>query len=262
MCLKKVLLSFDIEEFDLPREQGCEITTSDAVNVSKHGTVEILNILSRQNVRATFFCTTTFALNARHVIEQIIKKGHEIASHGCNHTQPQPKDISESKRILESEFHTNIAGFRQPRMFEVDDNEISQAGYIYNSSLHPAIIPGRYMHLNIPRLPFMKSQVLQIPASVTPILRLPVFWLACHNYPFAFYKLLVRWILNNDKLFVIYFHPWEFVDLNKDANWHIPYIIKRNSGKEMCLRLEELIVMLKNLHADFITYTEFSKSYK
>lgn len=59
-------------------------------------------------------------------------------------------------------------------MFPVDENLIEKCGYKYNSSLNPAFIPGKYMHLDVSRTAFMKGEVLQIPASVTK-LRIPMF---------------------------------------------------------------------------------------
>ena len=59
-------------------------------------------------------------------------------------------------------------------MFPVDENLIEECGYKYNSSLNPAFIPGKYMHLDVPRTAFMKGNVMQIPASVTRT-RIPMF---------------------------------------------------------------------------------------
>ena len=61
MTQMKILLSFDTEEFDLPREQGAEIAFEESMRVSVAGTERILDILERNGVRATFFCTVRFA---------------------------------------------------------------------------------------------------------------------------------------------------------------------------------------------------------
>lgn len=53
-----------------------------------------------------------------------------------------------------------IQGYRQPRMFPVSDTELERMGYVYNSSLNPAFIPGRYMHLSEPRTCFMTGKLL------------------------------------------------------------------------------------------------------
>lgn len=255
---KYILLSFDTEEFDVPREQGVEISLERSMEVSVEGTTHILNILKENGVTATFFCTTTFAQNAPDVMKRIIEEGHEVASHGVDHWQPKESDVTVSKQILEDLCHCMVQGYRQPRMFPVENSVLEQAGYRYNSSLHPTFIPGRYMHLNASRTPFHEGRLLQIPASVTPWLRLPVFWLACHHYPQWLYKRLCRRTLRHDGQFVIYFHPWEFYDLKAHREWKIPYTIRHNSGEEMAKRLQRLIQTFKAENALFITYNKFT----
>jgi hypothetical protein len=257
-----ILLSFDTEEFDLPKEHGVDIALPESMQVSIDGVNKVLDILEKEDVKATFFCTTTFAKNAPQVMKRIISGGHEVASHGCDHTNPEPSDIARSKKELESLYPSiTIRGYRQPRMFAVDNDSLVKSGYSYNSSMHPAFIPGRYMHLNQPRTPFVEDGLLQIPASVSPWFRLPIFWLACHNYPFALYKALCRWTWKHDGQLVLYFHPWEFIDLSSNPDWRVPFIIKRNSGEGMEKRLTSLIRMFKSMDAKFVTYTRFTSGY-
>lgn len=254
-----ILLSFDTEEFDVPREHGVDITLEQGMNVSKEGTCCILDILKKHGVRATFFCTGNFAENAPEVMQRIMDEGHEVACHGVDHWQPRATDFAMSKEIMERVTGHPVYGYRQPRMFPVDEQEIERLGYRYNSSLHPAFIPGRYMHLDEPRTPFWKGKVLQIPASVTPYLRLPVFWLACHHYPQWLYKRLCLWTLRHDGQFVIYFHPWEFYPLGEHPEWNIPYIIRHHTGEEMRKRLGRMIGWFKKEGASFITYNEYTQ---
>lgn len=255
-----LLLSFDTEEFDLPREHGVDISLDQSMMVSVEGTNRILDILKRNDVKATFFCTAIFATHAQQVMKRILDEGHEVASHGVDHWEHKDSDMSESKEILERLCGCQIHGYREPRMFAVNDEELERLGYMYNSSLHPAFIPGRYMHLNVPRTPFFKGKVLQIPASVFPFVRLPLFWLACHHYPQWLYHKLCKWTLHHDGQFVIYFHPWEFIPLGEHPEWNIPFIIKHNSGEEMERRLEQLIKAFKSVQAQFVTYTQYAHS--
>ena len=208
-----ILLSFDTEEFDVPREHGVDFPLDEAMKVSVYGTNRILDCLKNNGVKATFFCTSNFAENAPEVMRRIMDEGHEVAAHGCDHWQPQASDVSRSKEILERLTGRTIQGYRQPRMFPVSDTELERMGYVYNSSLNPAFIPGRYMHLSEPRTCFMTGKLLQIPASVTPWIRFPLFWLSCHNLPMWLYQLLVNRVLKHDGYFVTYFHPWEFYPL-------------------------------------------------
>ena len=44
MSKAKVLLSFDVEEFDLPKEHGADISLEKGIKVSKSGLLKILKI--------------------------------------------------------------------------------------------------------------------------------------------------------------------------------------------------------------------------
>ena len=155
-----------------------------------------------------------------------------------------------------------VYGYRQPRMFPVDESEIQRVGYHYNSSLNPAFIPGRYIHLTEPRTWFMKDGVLQIPASVTPWFRFPLFWLSLHNLPWTWYKVLANWSLRHDGYFVTYFHPWEFYDLKEHPEFKMPFIIRNHSGRQMVDRLDRLVKQFKKHHYEFITYKQFTDRVK
>ena len=258
-----VLLSFDTEEFDVPREHGVDYDTlKEGMAVSIYGTNKILDVLKSEHVRATFFCTANFAQHAPEVMARIQQEGHEVAAHGCDHWHPKPEDVSNSKRILEELTGRKICGYRQPRMFPVSDEEIERQGYLYNSSLNPAFIPGRYMHLTESRTPFMRGGVLQIPASVTPWFRFPLFWLAMHNLPMWLYKGWCKWAYRHDGQFVTYFHPWEFYPLGEHPELRMPFIIRNHAGRGMEDRLHQLIQTFKKEGAEFVTYTDFTELWK
>lgn len=74
-----ILLSFDIEEFDAPLEQGVDLPFEQQMSISIDGTRKILACLKRYQVQATFFCTANFAAHAPEVIKEILRGGHEIA---------------------------------------------------------------------------------------------------------------------------------------------------------------------------------------
>ena len=252
-----ILLSFDTEEFDVPREHGVDYSLEEGMQVSVTGTNRILDVLQRNGVRATFFCTGNFAEHAPEVMKRIMDEGHEVACHGVDHWRPADTDFARSKEIVERITGRTVYGYRQPRMFPVLESEIRRVGYRYNSSLNPAFIPGRYMHLTEPRTWFMKDGVMQIPASVTPWLRFPLFWLSLHNLPHWLYHWLTRRTLNHDGYFVTYFHPWEFYELKEHPELKMPFIIRNHSGQQMMERLDSLIKMLKGRGHEFITFNEF-----
>lgn len=252
------MLSFDTEEFDVPREHGVAYTLKEGMAVSRYGTECILDCLKACGIHATFFCTTNFAHGAPDLIRRIMNEGHEIAAHGCDHWQPKAEDVILSKQELERLTGRTVLGYRQPRMFPVDLKEQARQGYVYNASLNPAFIPGRYMHLTTPRRWFMQEGVLQIPASVTPWFRIPMFWLALHNFPLWLYKAFTKRILRHDGYFNTYFHPWEFYPLGEHPEWKLPFIIRNHAGRPMCERLQEVIMCLKDNGVEFCTYGEFA----
>ena len=194
----RILLSFDIEEFDVPREHGVELPMEEQVRISVAGSHALLDVLKKNQVRATLFCTANFAQHAPEIIQRILSEGHELASHGYYHWTFEPADLKKSKDALEALAGVRVRGYRQARMMPVPEAEIYKAGYSYNTSLNPTFIPGRYMHLGASRTYFMKEGVLQIPASVTPLIRFPLFWLSCHivrnNSGRAMVDRLDRWI--------------------------------------------------------------------
>lgn len=254
-----ILLSFDTEEFDVPREHGVELSFDQMVNISIEGTTKILDCLKEMGgIRATFFCTADFAEHAPEIMSRIANEGHEIASHGCSHWSFKTEDLYNSKKRLETLTGLSVVGYRQARMMPVDEKDIAKAGYIYNSSLNPTCIPGRYMHLSTPRIPFMKEGVLQIPASVTPWVRFPLFWLSYHNLPAWLYRAMARRTLRHDGHLSIYFHPWEFYELKEHPELKMPFIIYNNSGEKMVNRLRDLISDLKCRGYQFGTYQEFA----
>ena len=181
----------------MPREHGVDFSLEEGMAVSIEGTNRILDVLKQNNVKATFFCTGNFAKHAPEVMQRIMDEGHEVACHGVDHWQPTETDFAfaRSKEIVERVCGRKVYGYRQPRMFPVSDSEIARVGYLYNSSLNPAFIPGRYMHLTEPRTWFMKGDVMQIPASVSPWIRFPLFWLALHNLPETETRWLLRYLL-------------------------------------------------------------------
>ena len=253
-----ILLSFDIEEFDVPLEHGVKLPLDEQVRISTIGTHKILDCLKANQVKATFFCTANFAIHSPEVIQRILSEEHEVASHGYYHWTFEVADLKKSKVVLEEMTGRKIRGYRQARMMPVSEKEIYNAGYEYNTSLNPTFIPGRYMHLSTPRTYFVKENVLQIPASVTPWLRFPLFWLSCHNLPVGLYRWLCHRTLKHDGYLVTYFHPWEFYPLAEHPELQMPFIIRNHSGEGMVKRLDGWIKYFKKAGAKFGTYAEFT----
>jgi peptidoglycan/xylan/chitin deacetylase (PgdA/CDA1 family) len=240
-----ILLSFDIEEFDMPFEYGRKISLEQQIAVSLQGTEKILCLLDKHKIKATFYVTANFALQAPDMVKKIVAEGHELASHGFFHSCFETKHLRESKETLEKIGNVNVNGYRMARMMPVSEKEIKKAGYMYNSSINPTYLPGRYNKLNEPRTHFLREGVRQLPASVTPVLRIPLFWLSFHNMPLGLYQYLTKLTCKKDGYLNIYFHPWEFMPIGPKKQYNFPCYVTKNTGDKMIIRLEKWIIWAK-----------------
>lgn len=228
-----ILLTFDVEEFDAPIEYGHDLDLETQIDYCCRGLDPLLKLLERLGISATFFTTGNFARHREDMVRSIASS-HEIASHGLVHARLEPGDLAESKSVLESITGGNVRGFRRARMEATPHDEIAEAGYDYNASEHPVWIPGRYNNRKDPRQPYRTGSLLNIPASCTPRLRLPLFWLAFRHYPMWLYRRCAARVLASDGQLNLYFHPWEFTRLE---GLGLPGIVSRGSGPKLLDRL-------------------------
>jgi hypothetical protein len=256
-----VLFSFDIEEFDMPLEYKKNISMDEQIRISVEGTNTILNILKKHNIKSTFFSTANFGDRARDTISKLCSDGHELASHGYFHSRFEESHLLSSKKKLEELSGMPITGFRMARMMPVNEIEIAKAGYIYNSSLNPTFIPGRYNNFLKPRTIFKKDTLVQLPASVTPLFRLPLFWISFHNFPLWFYQSACLRTMKKDGYLNLYFHPWEFTNLSH-SRFGLPSFLSKNSGQLMVDRFEKLILWMRTQNFSFDTIQNFLEKNK
>ena len=251
---KHIILTFDLEEFDLPLEFGCPISEEDQINISNNGLQQLTRLLSKFSIHATFFTTSYYAIKNKELVKNL-SVNHEIASHSKIHSQFDVTDLSESKTELEKITGKQIYGFRMPHFKKIDFSIIKEAGYIYDSSINPTCIPGRYNNLLSRRKIYrdIRSNLIEIPVSVSPLIRFPLFWLSFKNIPFPVYLNLCKQAIWKDSYLHLYFHPWEFAKLE---SFNLPAYIKKPSGDQLLKKFEKLIVELKK-KGDFSTISGF-----
>ena len=250
---KKVLLSFDTEEFDIPIEYGQKVSPNIQNNVSLRGLKNILKMLDRQNIIATFFVTATFAEKNAKLVREMSKK-HEIASHSYTHTPVKEGDIEKSKYVIEKIIGKEVRGIRVPKFQAGFDKEIQKSGFKYNSSINPIFLPGKYNNFFEKRTVFLENGVINIPISATPLIRFPLFWLSFKNFPKIVMKPALSITLAYDTYLNIFFHSWEFANTSK--YYKLPTYVTRVSGLDMINKLEEYVIWLKK-KARFVTFSEF-----
>ncbi|MDE3144129.1 MAG: polysaccharide deacetylase family protein, partial [Bacteroidota bacterium] len=209
-----ILLSFDVEEFDLPLEYGEHISLDEQLMIGNLGTEALIPILEEHKVNSTLFTTANYAMHFPQQIKALAKQ-HEIASHTFYHSSFTDDDLLLSKQKLEEISETSVTGLRMPRMQQIKMADVKNAGYSYDSSINPTWLPGRYNNLHLPRTLYTENGVNRLPASVSPHLRIPFFWLAFKNLPYFIFKQLAIQTLRKDGYLCLYFHPWEFTGINE-----------------------------------------------
>jgi hypothetical protein len=250
---KFILLTFDVEEFDIPLDYNIDISLNDQLRIGYQGLVNIMDLLSKYpDIKATFFTTAIFAKRFPEIIRQL-SLNHEIASHTYSNFYMNAGDLLLSRRILEEIISKPVPGIRMPQMQHVDVADLIRAGYSYDSSVNPTWLPGRYNNFNKPVSFYLENGILRIPASVSGMLRIPLFWLSFKNMPLYIYKSLAYLSLRKQGYLNLYFHPWEFTDLSE---YPVPRYFKTGSSKRLLKKMDRF---LKDTtpNAGFITISEF-----
>jgi len=248
-----ILLSFDVEEFDMPLEYGFQISKEEQMLVGKKGLDSIASILNHSSIQSTLFTTANFADHYPETIHALSKQ-HEIASHTYYHSSFVNEDLLLSKQKLEAITGQPVYGLRMPRMRKVDMEEVKKAGYEYDSSVNPTWLPGRYNNLHLPRTMYTDTGMCRIPASVSPNFRIPLFWLSFKNMPLLLFKSLAIQTLKKDGYLCLYFHPWEFTDINQ---YQLPMFTRRWCVEALLERLHKAIHYLQK-EGEFISMHNYT----
>jgi len=267
----RILLSFDAEEFDIPREFGHAIDEAEQMRIGVEGVRRTLNLLSEVGVRATFFSTAKIVLAAPELFGRAAADGHEIASHGYAHSSFEVADLQRSREAILSVLPagSRVRGFRRPRMAPTDPGEVLRAGYDYHSSENPIWLPGRYNKFFSPRRWSMERTslgeggppegptLLKIPAAATPLIRWPLFWLSFKNTPLWWTRAMTSWCLRADGYAALYFHPWELCELNAMGGFGLPSYVQRIDGAALTERLRKYLTWAKR-RGTVCTYSDFA----
>ncbi len=186
----------------------------------------ILALFDAAGVRATFFTLGWIAQRHPALVRRIVAGGHELASHGWDHTRADVQDPTEfradvgrTRRLLEDVAGVAVAGYRAATFsigarnlwaFAVLESE----GYRYSSSINP-IRHDLYGMPDAPRTPFQPEggALWEIPMTT---LRLAGRNIPCAGggyfrlLPYQMYRFgLGRVNRAEERPGIFYFHPWE-----------------------------------------------------
>ena len=205
----------------------------------EQNTLRILDLFETHQVKATFFTLAWVAERYPQLIRRIVAGGHELASHGYEHTRvteqtPEQfrQDLKISRQILEDIGGQAVIGYRAASYSITAKNlwalEILEAeGYKYSSSIYP-VKHDLYGIPDAPRFAFRPDNapgLLEIPIST-----LPVFGrnMPCGGggffrlYPYPVSKWAYRFINGREKQSgIFYFHPWE-IDAEQPRQQNLP----------------------------------------
>ncbi|RAJ05076.1 uncharacterized protein DUF3473 [Chitinophaga skermanii] len=236
----KILISVDVEEFDIPEEYGQSLTLHEKMGVSYRGLMKTLALFEAHRVKATFFITAYWAQHYPNLVQQIARH-HEIASHAFYHHSFNEEDLHNSRQELQLITGKPVYGFRMPRLKPFNTRALKKAGYTYDASINPTWLPGRYNNRHLPRTVYRNEDMLVVPSSVTPLTRYPIFWLSMKNMPLWVTKHAAKNVLQKDGYLSFYFHPWEMEDLSA---YDLPSVVKRVSGTQMQKKMDQFLKFL------------------
>jgi polysaccharide deacetylase family protein (PEP-CTERM system associated) len=186
----------------------------------------ILDLFAAAGAHGTFFTLAWIAERYPRLVHDIVKAGHELASHGSEHCRidrQSPEafygDVLHAKYVLEDIAGVAVKGYRAPsfsltRASLWAHETLARAGYRYSSSLYP-IAHDTYGIPEAPRFAFhpLGGSFLEIPVS-------SVRWMN-RNWPCGgggYFRLLpyglshraLDTVKRRDRQpLVFYFHPWE-----------------------------------------------------
>jgi polysaccharide deacetylase family protein (PEP-CTERM system associated) len=186
----------------------------------------ILELFAAHGVKATFFVLGWVAQRRPEMVRRIVAQGHELASHGFNHTRVTNQerdafrcDVTDTKRLLEDTAGCEVIGYRaatysinEHNMWALD--VLAETGHRYSSSIYP-IEHDLYGIPDAPRFRFKvgASQLTEIP--ITTVSLLGKNWPCGGGGYFRLFPYAVtRWAIKRvneaeGQSAVFYFHPWE-----------------------------------------------------
>lgn len=206
------------------------------------GLPRILDALDRAGVPTTCFCTGQVAALYPHRVADLVKRGHELGSHGHTHrpfdtlSRPEAEqDIAVSTEVLRA-FGAPVTSFRAPNLRFPDRylTLLEEQGFRVDSS------QAKYKRAYYTAA--ARTSLIRVPASTTSsVLRLPR-WIRD------------PWLLSLTSPVVLFVHPWEFVDLTRER---LRVDCRFRTGNHALRAVMEVVSLFRERNAKFVRMNEF-----
>lgn len=224
----KFFITFDVEP---------DLRTGKYLGVEE-GIKNILEILNKYGVRATFFVTCDCVEKYPKIFQNLIKQGHEISLHGFRHKRfdemgrkEKEKQITESIKCFKKYLKIIPKGFRAPQ--HSIDNEtldlLEKYKFDYDSSYTPCNLLQLFFFPKKFKLWFKhffsKSRIYKIRENLWEVpptsLIIPFVSLTIRVFPLWLLKfyVIVLGVFNKDIVF--YAHSWDFIILKNSKSYKL-----------------------------------------
>lgn len=189
-------------------------------------TERLLDVLDLHGARATFFTLGLVAQRFPRLVRGIVARGHELASHGWDHTsvfrlgvEAFRVDVRRAKHALENAAGRAVRGYRAPNYSIRHDTPwafaiLAEEGHTYDSSIHP-IGHDRYGFPEAPRFVYgvPGNELWEVPVGTARALgtNVPVGGGFFRLFPTPLLRSAIASVNRLDRQpLVLYVHPWEF----------------------------------------------------
>ncbi len=231
--MKDLVFTVDVEEWK--HAENVRPYIKDEPQYNDFSTIaglrKILEFLESRSYKGTFFFLADLAIKNKTLIREISKLGHEIGSHGLDHTllnnlgdKKTFHDVNESKKIIEDITGIEVKGYRSPCFSQNNylNDALIKSGYLYTSMSIRSSFHDRYSN--------NKKDSDLIRDFSLPTVSFGGFNLVCTGggwfrlYPVEMQKFLLHFTKSEPNIF--YCHPWDFVKNLPGNDIKIPFFKK------------------------------------
>lgn len=240
----KFALTVDVEDWYQTRDFDFKSWDGFEDRIEKN-VMRLLDLFSLHNVKATFFILGCAAGKHPGMVREIAKCGHEIGSHGMNHTLVTNQSREEFREdLLSSKAAIEDASGREVRVYRASSWSISEStlwalevleecGFTCDSSIQPFKTPlsGMRRVINSPFHPVLDGRMLKLvefPSTILKPLGAPIPFCGGFYLRFWPYFMIKNWLKSAGRIrdSLVYCHPWE-IDVDQPrikAPFHIKMV--------------------------------------